>query len=340
MAEYTGTRTDITGWVLSEHGASQSKWKVIEFDHCKIGKNGKKIEYWLAECTCEKHTRRVIERYGLLLGIYKDCGCSKKCNNLEGKKFGRLTALKNLGIKKLPNKAHGRTVYLCRCDCGKEVEIVANDLITGNVVSCGCRLREAQSNNGKKRHKINTYDLTGEYGIGYCTNTGAPFYFDLEDYEKIKDYCWLEHVNKVKEGNKPYRCVRTYLYLPKRKTLTLAMVLMGKLCDHINRNPMDNRKNNLRLVSSRENVINVGVKKNNTSGITGVYQTSKDGKWHSFIFLPTESGKKKVKVRQFSDKEEAIKSRLLMEKEVYGEFAPQRHLFTQYGIEDIEEEKK
>lgn len=340
MPEYTGTKTDITGWVMSEHGIPQSKWKIIEFDHYVEGKNGKKREYWLAECTCEKHTRRVIERYGLLLGIYKNCGCTKKCNNLEGKKFGRLTVIKNLGIKKPPNKAYGRTVCLCRCDCGREVEIVANDMITGNVVSCGCQLREAQSKNGKKRHKTNTYDLSGEYGVGYCTNTGAPFYFDLEDYEKIKDYCWLEHISKTREGNKPYHSVRTSLYSPKRKVLTLAMILVGKLCDHINRNPMDNRKENLRLVSSRENVINVGVKKNNTSGVTGVYQTSKDGKWHSCVFLPAEKGKKKAKVRQFDSKESAIKSRLLMEKEVYGEFAPQRHLFAQYGIEDPWEEKR
>ena len=37
--------------------------------------------------------------------------------------------------------------------------------------------------------KENIYDLSGEFGIGYCTNTGSPFYFDLEDYNKIKNYC-------------------------------------------------------------------------------------------------------------------------------------------------------
>ena len=26
--------------------------------------------------------------------------------------------------------------------------------------------------------------------------TKSLFYFDLEDYDKIKDYCWYEHVNK------------------------------------------------------------------------------------------------------------------------------------------------
>ena len=36
--------------------------------------------------------------------------------------------------------------------------------------------------------KYNRYDLSGEYGIGWTTNTNHVFYFDLEDYEKIKDY--------------------------------------------------------------------------------------------------------------------------------------------------------
>lgn len=41
---------------------------------------------------------------------------------------------------------------------------------------------------GKKNKRYNRYDLTGEYGIGY-TNQGVEFYFDLEDYDKIKEYC-------------------------------------------------------------------------------------------------------------------------------------------------------
>ena len=34
--------------------------------------------------------------------------------------------------------------------------------------------------------KYNTYDLSGEYGIGY-SNSGKEFYFDLDDYDLIKE---------------------------------------------------------------------------------------------------------------------------------------------------------
>ena len=39
--------------------------------------------------------------------------------------------------------------------------------------------------------KYNKYDLTGKFGIGY-TSKGEEFYFDLEDYDKIKNHLWYK----------------------------------------------------------------------------------------------------------------------------------------------------
>ena len=41
--------------------------------------------------------------------------------------------------------------------------------------------------NLKKRNK---YIIKDDYVIGFTNNTNKEFYFDLEDYDKIKDYCW------------------------------------------------------------------------------------------------------------------------------------------------------
>lgn len=52
--------------------------------------------------------------------------------DLTGQRFGRLVVLQpveNIG---------GRTAWLCRCDCGKEVTAKTYHLRTGHVTSCGC----------------------------------------------------------------------------------------------------------------------------------------------------------------------------------------------------------
>ena len=50
-----------------------------------------------------------------------------------GKRYGRLTALRYL---RRDNR--GNAIWLCRCDCGKEVEVFANNLVRGLTTSCGC----------------------------------------------------------------------------------------------------------------------------------------------------------------------------------------------------------
>ena len=51
----------------------------------------------------------------------------------------------------------------------------------------------------------------------------------------------------------------------------------GLLIDHINRKPYDNRLENLRIVTTRQNLRNCSISKNNTTGTTGVIKQGK--KW-------------------------------------------------------------
>lgn len=52
--------------------------------------------------------------------------------DLTGIRFGKLVAIKPCG------KKEKKTVWLCKCDCGNEVEIVGTALSSGNAKSCGC----------------------------------------------------------------------------------------------------------------------------------------------------------------------------------------------------------
>lgn len=214
--------------------------------------------------------------------------------------------------------------YLCRCNCESDKNIIAfpRDIKQGNVKSCGCFQKEIHY---KKHKKYNSYDLNEKYGIGYCSNTGSEFYFDIEDYDKIKDYCWFEVVDK----SSGYHELKAW-DINSKKFIHMHQLLGFFKYDHIDRNPMNNRKNNLRQATVSENNRNRSMLKNNTSGIMGVNWDKNKSKWRSRICFDN----KRLELGFFVNKEDAVRARLCAEKEYYGEFAPQRHLFKEYGIED------
>lgn len=176
--------------------------------------------------------------------------------------------------------------------------------------------------------KENVYDLSGEFGIGYCSNTGTPFYFDLEDYDKIKDYCWVEYVR----GS--YHSVEAW-NIGSNGNITMNWLITGKNYDHINRNPLDNRKSNLRPCNLYQNAMNSSIMSNNTSGITGVNWNKSEQKWVARI----QYYNKRILLGYFNNKDDAIKARLEAEAKYFKEFAPQKHLFEQYNIEEISNDK-
>ena len=69
-----------------------------------------------------------------------------KLEDLTGKKYGRLFV-----IKRTENK-NKRTMWLCKCDCGKEKIVGANELKSGTTKSCGCYNLEKLSDRAK--HKM------------------------------------------------------------------------------------------------------------------------------------------------------------------------------------------
>ncbi len=64
--------------------------------------------------------------------------------DLTDRKFGKLTPLKRLENRK----------WLCRCDCGNEIEAFTSNLTRGHTTSCGCYREEV-------RFFLHRKDLTG-----------------------------------------------------------------------------------------------------------------------------------------------------------------------------------
>ena len=149
--------------------------------------------------------------------------------------------------------------------------------------------------------KSNIYDLSGEYGVGWTSNTNEEFYFDLEDYDKIKDCCWSKGKNGYAIANID----------GKNKTMH-GVLCEFKNVDHKNRNRLDNRKENLRKATTTQQAQNRGLQSNNTSGVVGIYYRKERNAWFAQI---TVNGKTKT-IKYSHNKEEAIRARLEAEKNI------------------------
>jgi hypothetical protein len=106
----------------------------------RVPNHGRKI-MWLCQCACGNNRIAVgseLKRGGIL-----SCGCLNHID-LTGKIFGRLTAIKFMGVGQ--NK---RTSWLCKCNCGREKIIPTSGLRSGTTNSCGCLKKELISRRGE-----------------------------------------------------------------------------------------------------------------------------------------------------------------------------------------------
>lgn len=235
--------------------------------------------------------------------------------DLTGQRFGRLTVIRECTDKYINGKKRTAVMWFCNCDCGEKDVLVSSSNLK-HTHSCGCLRRELGQIYGYNKKRYNNYDLTGEYGIGY-TSKGEEFYFDLEDYDKIKDYCW--HISSS-------GYVRTNIRNSDNiSALFLHNIVMDNvfsyehMVDHINgiESRHDNRKYNLRIVNNSENQMNTAIRKDNTSGVKGVNWSEGKEKWTARI----QVNSKRIFLGNFKYFEDAVKARKEAEEKYFGEFS-------------------
>lgn len=258
--------------------------------------------YWDCSCDCGCKSK-IIRGDRLRSGECTDCGCVyKRPRDLRedyvGKRFGNLTVIKE-EVKTYKSNSK-RYFYDCICDCGeKRIHVSRQNLQSGKTTSC------------KKCELMNKYDLDSkDYGIGYCKNYGE-FYFDKEDYEKIRPYSWT---------TTKYGYIRasvgdgTHIFM---HTLIFGDNKQKKDIDHRNRKKNDNRKSNLREATRGENVINRDPISTNTSGVTGVFYHSVCEKWAARI---CKDGTE-YHLGTFENFDKAVEARKEAEVNLFGEYA-------------------
>ena len=233
--------------------------------------------------------------------------------DLTDKRFGRLTVIERAEdyIEPKSNKRIAR--WLCKCDCGNEILVIGKNLTKKKygTKSCGCLRSESITKfNKETKKKFNTYDLSGEYGIGYTSNN-EEFWFDLDDYSKIKDYCWCvgskgSIITNDENGN----------------TLLLHRVILdiddlNIQIDHIKHRRYDNRKSQLRIVDNGKNQMNTRIRADNTSGYKGISWNKNLNKWYAYINV----NKKRIHLGFYSEFNDAVAARKSAEEKYHGEYS-------------------
>jgi hypothetical protein len=74
--------------------------------------------------------------------------------NIKGQKFGRLEVL-----YRIENDKDGNAMWLCSCDCGKELPARGVCLRRGRVSSCGCLTRELKVKNATRHGMTETKEF-------------------------------------------------------------------------------------------------------------------------------------------------------------------------------------
>jgi hypothetical protein len=137
----------------------------------------------------------------------------------------------------------------------------------------------------------NDYEIRGEVTAIFLKRRNAPnleTLIDTEDLNKLMDYPYRWSCNFMK-NTETYYVVSDFRKEGKRGKNLLHRFLMDNppkslVVDHINHNTLDNRKTNLRIITSAENFQNMnGPYKNSKSGIRGVCWHKATQKWYAFI---------------------------------------------------------
>ncbi|MDE2103160.1 MAG: endonuclease [Patescibacteria group bacterium] len=121
--------------------------------------------------------------------------------------------------------------------------------------------------------------------IGFCTLHlfGGDVHIDLCDLMLVDPYNHKWTV--IKKGNTKY-AVTKILRDGKIKNIYMHRLILNEpngVVDHIDRNGLNNRRANFRVVNSHENWVNSGPRERGKSRFKGVSPYGSNGKWRATI---------------------------------------------------------
>lgn len=149
---------------------------VIEKTDSQQTPNGTIRTMWKCRCDCGNIVIR--SQQNIRNAEHASCGCWKseltserKLEDLTGKRFGRLVVVERADTTNVSTR------WKCKCDCGKDCIVLAQNLKKGHTTSCGCYREEIRPKQQLK-HGYRHTRIYGVYGKlkDRCTNPDNPSY--------------------------------------------------------------------------------------------------------------------------------------------------------------------
>jgi hypothetical protein len=142
---------------------------------------------------------------------------------------------------------------------------------------------------------------------------GQVAIIDASDYHLVNGRLWQAHWAPCIRSFYAESCGRL-----KMHRVVLGLSLRHELADHRNHDTLDNRRNNLRVVSSTENKRNGSKPRVGSSRFKGVSWCRKCRRWRAQIRM---SQSRRIALGFFSKEEDAARAYDASARELFGQFA-------------------
>ena len=225
------------------------------------------IQYFV-RCDCGNEF--LLQSYHLTHGIPMCTDC-KRMRNKERKREEPIgKTYNNWKVLEYAGESNQGAMYKCRCTHCGEISvrnIYAVKRARGNYCQfCGPDIQ---------------YRFEGDTVVGVLRD-GTEFLIDAEDYPRVSEEYWSQNKKGYIESGSLGKKHGISAVMLHRFIMNVSDTRMPRV-DHINRNPLDCRKKNLRFVTAGQNSMNQSLSCANTSGYRGVSFVTRDQKFRAAI---------------------------------------------------------
>ena len=321
------SREELEKMKVFPNGLVLDNFKILDVIEPKYGGKWKRSYKVICVKCGEEMNKRHMTLLNHTSGKCSICIHAKYPKYLQsGDKFGRLTVLyacpenKECGIS--PNKWK----YHCKCTCGNEVDVQKNNLTNGHTQSCGCYMKDQA---GEAQRRFNEYEILedGLVKVQTTNKEGVYFYLYENDWDRVRELSW--RIDAM-----GYIVSSTLTRKNKEQPIFLHRLLMNakkkELVDHEDTNPLNNRRENLRICTKPNNNRNRSPVKKYGREVSGV-SLNKSGTWSAEI----SHDKVRTRLGTFRTYVEAVQARFNGELEHFGKYSYilSTDIYKKYNLE-------